>query len=893
MKKNRIVKIAYFFLLFLFSIINLYSQEISGTIKDSIGVPISYANILLKKSDNIENYTYSDEHGNYALQVKDTGNYQLHFSSMSYAKKIVPIQIIDLSKNIERNIILHYEAMQLDEVIVQAERDIIIGKNKVTFNVKKFLSGNEEVAEDVLKKLPGVDVDSDGIVKVNGKEIEKLMVEGDDFFEKGYTILSKSLPSEPIEKVEILEKYTENELLQNVENSNKVAINLKLKENAKRQWFGNIDFGIGASDQFRYDSQFNLMNFGKKNKYYFLGNTNNIGKNATGPIQHLIRPFRLNKIDKIGEDVYAKKLIDISMESLGFKNDRSNFNNTELLSLNAIFNPSSKTKIKILGFFNWDENDFYKNSFIEYNLPDFSFSNSEDFHLRKKKKIAFGKLEIKHRISEKELIEFISSFNKGDFQTKKDLIFNSTDLIEKINTENELFNQEITYTNKFKERDIFILKSRFIYENSPQNYWINQFLYEDLFSIENANNVLQNSQNKVTYFGLEAHLLSKNLKGNLFEIITGNQFKKDNLNSIFSIKENDFVIEKPFNFQNEISYFTNDSYLKGKYSFKLTSKFQITGKIGLHQLLNRLKNFDVTKDQQLFFINPNFHLQWEFLEKHKLSGSVSVNTTNATILNVYENYILTSFRNFKKGTNQFNQLQKIKYNLIYTYGNWSENFTAFAFLSYLKSHDYFSSRSQIEQNYTLSEQIYLNKNRDFFIVNTQVDRYLNFINSRIKLKLNYFKTSYFNEVNNSELRKVVSSNYDYGIELRSGFKGVFNYNLGTKWKKFEVKSNTLNKFTNTISFLDLEFNLSEKLFFSIQNERYLFGNLDKKNNTYYFSDFSATYVVKKNKISFELSGQNLTNTKVYKTYFADDNSISSTEYRLLPRFLLCKIKYRF
>jgi len=892
MKNTKLTKFLTLLGIFLFTL-NAYTQEIKGTVKDSIGNPISYASVLLKKIESIKTYAYTDESGNYNLKVKDTGNYQLHFSSMSYAKKIVPIQILANTSVLEKNIILKYEAMELDEIIIHAERDIKVKEDTVVINVKNFLKGNEEVAEDILKSIPGVEVESDGKVKVKGKEVKKIMIEGDDFFEKGYSILTKNMPSDPIEKVEIYEHYSDNKLLKGVEHSDKVALNLKLKDGAKRQWFGNMDAGIAASDKLRYEGQVNLMNFGKKNKYYFLGNANNIGKDATGAVEHLIRPFRFGKIDKIGEDVYAKKFLNLSMQSPGFKESRSNFNEAELLSLNAIFNPTEKTKIKTLGFFNWDENDFYKNSSVRYNLPETSFTNTENYHLRKKKQIAFGKIELKHDISKTKMLESITSYNNGWEKAKGNLLFNTENTLENINTKNELFNQELTYTNRFKDKKVFLLKGRFIYEDSPQTYDINRFLYQDLFPNSNANNVRQTVQNKVQYGGFEAHFLDRKTSGNLFEIQLGNQFKRDFVNSKLSIKEDHTTLETPLVFQNKMVYTVNDSYIKGKILYKKIKNIGISGKLGLHQIQNTLSNFDKEKKQNPFFINPEIWIQWEISKKHKLSGAYSKNTTNATVLDVYDNYILTSFRNFSKGTNDFNQLHKSKANFSYTYGNWSDNFMAYIFLTYIKSHDYFSSRSEIKQNYTLSEKIFLKRDQDFYIANLNADRYLKFISSNLKLKLNYSRSSYLNEVNNSDLRKVTSTNYSYGLELRSGFKGFFNYHIGTKWNTSEVKTTINQKFTDMVSFLDLNFNFNAKFFIQLQTERYFYGSLDENNNTYYFSDVTANYTIKKNKLSLHLSGKNLTNTKVYRTYYADDVSASTAEYRLLPRYVLLKLKYRF
>ncbi|OUD29461.1 outer membrane beta-barrel protein, partial [Flavobacterium sp. FPG59] len=81
--------------------------------------------------------------------------------------------------------------------------------------------------------------------------------------------------------------------------------------------------------------------------------------------------------------------------------------------------------------------------------------------------------------------------------------------------------------------------------------------------------------------------------------------------------------------------------------------------------------------------------------------------------------------------------------------------------------------------------------------------------------------------------------------------------------------------------------------FQIQSERYFFGNLDKNNNKYYFMDLEARYTVKENKLTFSLSGNNLFNTKTFRSFNINDISISKTEYRLQPRYGLLKMEYRF
>ena len=138
-----------------------------------------------------------------------------------------------------------------------------------------------------------------------------------------------------------------------------------------------------------------------------------------------------------------------------------------------------------------------------------------------------------------------------------------------------------------------------------------------------------------------------------------------------------------------------------------------------------------------------------------------------------------------------------------------------------------------------------------------------------------------------------SVNANYGFELRSGFRGFFNYHIGSKWNYNQIQTTLKTNFTDNMRFLDLSFMFSDKFTVQVQSERYFFGNLDKNSNKYYFLDLEARYVVRENKLTFFLSGNNLLDTETFKNYSISDIQISQTEYRLMPRYVLLKMEYRF
>ena len=883
------------YVLFLFvSICHLRGQYVvQGQIVSNEGNVLVDATIICRSRENkIVSYTISDSGGSYQLKIPAEGSYFLEFSSLGFDKKLIPIQFDNTAyETINLDVILDKNYMVLDEVILAENRPILIKKDTVVFDAKYFKRGNEQDIEDLLKNIPNINVDTDGTIRVGNTEIEKVMIEGDDFFKKGYKMITRNMPSDPIDKVEIIKNYSENPLLSGINESKKIALNLKLDKASKSIWFGNIEVGYGASSESRYDISSILMNFSKRYKYYFLGDLNNIGQDSKGNLDQLIAPLDLERPSYIGDGERAFNLFNLNAAPLNFKKERSNFNNSELVSLNAIFRPKPSLKITTNGFLNWDENQFFRNNSTFVNVIGSSFNNTEIYTLNKTNNTQFTKLDATYNISETELLETSFSYLNKNTSDNSDLLFNSVSTFENLDASGTLFNSMVNYSNRFKKDNVFLLTARYIYEDTPQDYSINQFYYSELFpQFTDANNVAQQSKNHMKFTGIAGHILKKTKEGNLWHIQFGNAHRMDQLWSTFSLKEDDLVLEQPEGYQNNLEFITNDIYLNSKYTHKL-DKLLFTGELSFHQIFNKIITDTNKEYQKPVFINPTIGLEWSPDTVHTFTMVYSYNTTKASVIDAFSNFALTGFRSFYRGTGDFNQINASTFLFTYQLGNWSDKFFAAANVLHVKNHDFFSSNSIVNQNFNLSERIIID-DRELFNVSSNLDYFIRGISSNIKLDLGLSRINYMNIVNNSELREINSLNYNYGVQLRSGFSGKLNFHLGTKWIENRIITSFTNTFTDNVSFADVSFIFSNQLNLDMQTERYLFGNLEQENNTYYFLDLNMRYAMSK-KFNLTLTVNNLFNTKRFRMYSISDLGNSITEYRLLPRYLLLKLKYRF
>ncbi len=871
----------------------LYAQtSIEGVVNDTQNNPIPSISVLATtmNSDTIVAYTYTNGKGEFSLKIKNKGWHELTFDGLAHTKKSIKIEVGDQREIKIDAVFLYDEETQLNEVIIQAVRPITIKKDTIIFDANAFSRGNEVVVEDLLKNIPGISVDANGRITIQGKEVEKVMVNYDDFFDKGYTILTKNMPSHAIDKVEVLEHYSNNRLLKGIEDSEKVALNLTLKEDKKNIWFGDFTLGHDITGGNQYETNANVMSFGNKNKYYFLTSLNNTGVDVSGDISYVVSPNRFSEPGTLGNDQKASSLLYLTGYNFGLKQERVNFNNVELLSLNSIFNLSPKIKLKVLGLLKTDDNDFFRQGFDTYFLGEQTFTNTEDYKLRKNSLTGFGQIDLTYNISSRAMLKYTGKYNKTREDTKTNLDFNEEFTTEFLEERNELIDHKAVYSNKFEENKALVLTGRFIEELKPQNYRVSQFFFEDLFpEIGEISDVSQISKNKMQFAGIEGHLFSKTEIGNLLELKAGYTFRKDNLTSQLFLEDENVVIA-PEKYSNNTIYKTNDLYFTSKFVQKI-NKLSIIGNLDFHQFHNQLAFGDEESSiDSPFFVNPNLKLEWRINSKNKVHSSYSYNATNANILDLHNNFILTGYRSFSRGIGAMDQTDASSFNIGYKLGNWDNLFSATTSLNYSNSHNYFSNNLIIDPNFSLDSKILI-KNKIMLMGDVNIDRYFPKYSTNVKLNLSFVKSEYENIVNDVS-RNVQFGNYNYGMEFRSGFTGMFNFNFGTSWKYNKIISGIETSFTDNVSFLTLNFMANEHLNFEIESERYLYGNLSKNENEYYFLDFNATYSLNK-KLSFSLHGKNLFNTETFRSFSLSEISISSTEYKLLPRFVLLKATYRF
>ncbi|MFN5774215.1 carboxypeptidase-like regulatory domain-containing protein, partial [Flavobacterium sp.] len=272
-----------FFLALLSSLFTVaQSIRVEGIVTESGKTPLEMANIMAvnQETKGVDSYAITNDKGKYALTLKANATYVLKLSYIGMQNKEITLQT--KSENLTQNIAMEPGGIQLDGVEIIKEMPVSIKGDTIMYNADSFKNGTERKLEDVLKKLPGVEVNADGEVEVEGKKVSKLMVEGKDFFDGDTKLGVKNIPADAIDKIQVLRNYNENSILKGVENNqDNIAMNIKLKEGKKNFWFGDVT----AAGGFQPEAKFDRYNVNPKLFYYnpkysinVITNINNIGE---------------------------------------------------------------------------------------------------------------------------------------------------------------------------------------------------------------------------------------------------------------------------------------------------------------------------------------------------------------------------------------------------------------------------------------------------------------------------------------------------------------------------------------------------------------------------------------------------------------------------------------
>ncbi len=270
------------------AVATLIAATVKGRIVDSQGQPLigATATLLALPDSTTVTGAMTDLEGAYQFKNLIPRRYALKASMTGMDTEMTDFTVADTTKIIELPTIkLYDESTMLKELVVKGVKTAVIAKeDTIEFNADSFHTTENAMVEDLLKKLPGVEVGSDGSITSNGKTVSKILVNGKEFFGDDPQMATKNFSAKAVAKVQVVDRKSEQSRLTGVDDGEEeTVINLEVKKGMEESWFGNIRGGYGTDD--RYSGNIFITRMADGNRVTLIGRANNVNERGGGDMR--------------------------------------------------------------------------------------------------------------------------------------------------------------------------------------------------------------------------------------------------------------------------------------------------------------------------------------------------------------------------------------------------------------------------------------------------------------------------------------------------------------------------------------------------------------------------------------------------------------------------------
>ena len=892
-----------------------FSQNIrfEGTVKDTTGVGLDMANIMAinQQTKAMDAYAITNEAGKFILNLKANTAYTIKASYIGFQSFEKTVNTTASNMNFP---ITLKEGTVLNDVEVVHEMPVTISGDTIIYNSDSFTNGTERKLEDVLKKLPGVEVNKDGEIEIEGKKVQKVMVEGKDFFDGDTKLATKNIPADALDKIQVLRNYNEVSNLKGLENNEEsIALNIKLKEGKKNFWFGDMTAGIGVGhEEERYIINPKLFYYNPKYSLNIIGNKNNIGELPLTAQDYFKFTGGFKNMMRKGGSSFNVTSNDLGI--LGLRNNQAANIESTFGAANFSFNPTKAWTLSGFGILLGNKTEIETTNISNRidNLPDGTSQTitetRQDF-TRQDSKQALLKLSSSYVPSEKMHFDYDALVKFSDQKENSSVFSNLLSDIYTNKKQNPFsLNQNLNYYYTLNDKHVFAAEFQHLFQEEDPFY--NANLETQPFVLSGYNGAQLRDDVNQSRFVKTNKLDSKfdyyymvTPKSNI-NLTLGNTYSYQNFNSsIFQIlddgsQNNLSAVEN----SNDVNYSFNDVFLGVHYKF-LLGKFTFNPGFSVHQYNMNDEQLGTSNKQSFNRILPDVYALWQIKKSETLTYNYSLSNNFTDINRLAQGYVFSNYNSLFSGnrflensTSQVHSLRYFKYNMF--------NFeNIFANISYSKQVDAIKNKSLLTGVNQVSSAVNINSSfadESLSGSGNYGRSFAKYYKANIRASLNWNK---FNNIrvypdsdtdpnnNPTEIQTTESFNQSYTIGFSTNYKTIPNLGLSYNYSISDNFSDVI--YTDSPS-LTLEYYFLDA--FSFTSEYNFYHNYNKSktiDSEYDFLTASLIYQKKDSKWEWKLSGTNLLDTKSLDTNsFSQLGGTSNfSSYRVQPRFLILSLKY--
>lgn len=252
------------------------AASLRGVVRDESGegLPDATVRLLSARDSSYVKGTAANLNGNYIIDGLKAGKYIVSASYLGYVTAYTNVTVGDGAAKVPPITLRESTVMLKEATVVGIKTPVKVMEDTVEFNADSYKTQPNAVVEDLLKRLPGVEIGTDGKITANGREVTKILVDGKEFFSDDPQVASKNLPVNMVDKLQVVDRKSDLARMTGVDDGEEeTVINLTVKKGMKNGWFGTVEAGYGTDD--RYQTTFNINRFWNDNQLTLLGGANN------------------------------------------------------------------------------------------------------------------------------------------------------------------------------------------------------------------------------------------------------------------------------------------------------------------------------------------------------------------------------------------------------------------------------------------------------------------------------------------------------------------------------------------------------------------------------------------------------------------------------------------
>lgn len=866
------------------------SQTIHGRVKAPDGKSLSNVTVVLKDTSNIVlHFTRSNAEGEFSFSlagnVMSTVNL-IEVNHTGFERSSQPVKAGQQVYNFQ----LQTAYTELPAVKVKNRPRVISKGDTLSYSVKSFSKEEDRNIGDVIKRMPGMTVDDEGKIYYNNKQIDNLYTDGDNLMDGRYGLATQVITKDMIQSVDVIQHHQPVEALRGNISSDKVAVNLVLKDDRKTSIATQAILGAGIPAQ--YEATLSTILLNRKTKMLNAIRANNSGFDYRNDFSELGNSSMLENINATNPDALLSGGT-VPVPDLPRRNYY--LNRSAIININQLFKSKNNIQYRanIQAFTDRQTMAYESNTRLLLNGDTASYREQQQSVMESSVMLAAFSL-MANRSN-----YFVNNKLSVRLQEEKAgslLLTNNTSFGQRLKSDKYAFTNDFSLIPALKNKAILELRWLLNYNNNPQRLQVDTGLHQGILNQDLPYEAMIQQAAVPTFFShLSAgYMLLKGLIRQNYQ--AGLVTERQQLNTLLQLQQNDGTIE---DYQrdagNKLRWQRDRLFVQGNYSLQKTKyEISVTMPLILQQVNYKQNEYNLDERLQQLLFSPSARVKWLLNKEDYFTVNYSYNNNPGNITGVYRGAVLTNYRSLHASDADLQQVNRSDAGFYYSFQRSVSMLFVSAGMQYNRNAANFILASVVTDSIQRVVLLPYENTQRNFTASGSFSKYLFSVGGTFSLKFIYQQGRHNQLVNavllpydNSSISIIPSwqgrlfrrVNFNYqAFLMRSGSYQKSNKDIGTHMQRMDQQ-------------LAFSFSPVSKILVQAKTRHIYSKQLGVKPVNYVFADLNIRYTHIKWRTDFELDCSNLSDVKKYEIYRQGANVSSQSLYNIRGRMLLFKATF--